>query len=164
MLHTASRLPATHVVRWHWADLSITDFISVGLLHDLEHGYDIAKTLHRRPTISSKDARLALQGLVAVLPLFLDAKAAGDLRACLQIRVRGGERVWLVIESGAASIHHTPPRRPVDCYVSADPVALLLVALGRVRQWGPIASGKLVSWGRRPWLALRLTTLFPSPG
>jgi uncharacterized protein (TIGR03083 family) len=164
MLQAASRLPATHSVRWHWVDLNITEFTCIGLLHDLEHGYDIAKALRRRHDISPEDARLALQGLVSVMPLFLDAKAAASLRACLQIRVRGGSRAWLVIEDGSASVHHTPPGRPVDCYVSADPVALLLVALGRVGQWGPIAAGRLVSWGRRPWLALRLTTLFPTPG
>ena len=45
---------------------------------------------------------------------------------------------------------------PVDCHVSADPVALLLIADGRPGQWIPIMTGELVAWGRKPWLGSRL--------
>jgi hypothetical protein len=30
-------------------------------------------------------------------------------------------------------------------------------------QWGLIARGKLVAWGRKPWLALRFKSFFPNP-
>src|SRR2546425_9581962 len=75
---------------------------------------------------------------------------------------RGGPRFSLALSKGTASEQRLPPRRP-DCVVSADPVALLLVGLGRRSQWGQIAKGKLASWGTRPWLALKLTSLFQRP-
>jgi hypothetical protein len=52
---------------------------------------------------------------------------------------------------------------PADCHVSADLVALLLVAYGRRSQWIPILTGKLVAWGRKPWLGPRLTGNLVTP-
>jgi hypothetical protein len=55
------------------------------------------------------------------------------------------------------------PGVPVDCHVSADPVALLFVAYGRRSQWGPILTGRMLAWGRKPWLSVRLTTYLVAP-
>jgi hypothetical protein len=35
-------------------------------------------------------------------------------------------------------------------------VALLLVVYGRVGLWGQLARGRLLAWGRRPWLGPKL--------
>ena len=51
----------------------------------------------------------------------------------------------------------------VDCHVSADPVALLLVAYGRRSQWVPILTGRLVAGGRKPWLGVRLVRYLVAP-
>jgi hypothetical protein len=45
----------------------------------------------------------------------------------------------------------------------ADPAAFLLVGSGLRSQWGQIARGKLLTWGRKPWLALRFVSLFSPP-
>jgi hypothetical protein len=52
---------------------------------------------------------------------------------------------------------------PADCRVSADPVALLLVAYGRTSQWKPVLTGKLVAWGRKPWLGRRFVRFLVVP-
>ncbi|HWD71362.1 MAG TPA: maleylpyruvate isomerase family mycothiol-dependent enzyme [Actinomycetota bacterium] len=163
LLEAAARYPDSHVVRWHWMDIEVGPFTCMALFHAIEHGHDIARALRRRFRIDPADARLALEGLKAILPAFLDKEAARGLTACLELRVRGGSQVFLLIDEGEASLHSSAPRG-VDCRLSADPVAFLLVATGKVSQWGPIARGKLVAWGRKPWLAMQLTTLFPSPG
>jgi hypothetical protein len=36
------------------------------------------------------------------------------------------------------------------------------VGYGRIGQLGPIVTGKLVTWGRKPWLAPRFAKLFYS--
>jgi uncharacterized protein (TIGR03083 family) len=163
LLETAGRSPDDGIVRWHWMDMDLGAFTGVALMHALEHGYDIAGALRRPFPISPADARLALRGLMAIMAPFLDKEAARGIGACLEIRIRGGARAFLLIEDEKASVHAAPPRR-VDCHLSAEPVALLLVALGRVSQWGPITRGRLVAWGRKPWLAMKLTKLFPAPG
>ena len=50
-----------------------------------------------------------------------------------------------------------------DCVITADPVAFLLVGYGRVGQSGRIWRGKLRAGGRRPWLALRFSSLLIRP-
>jgi len=51
----------------------------------------------------------------------------------------------------------------VDCHIFAEPVALFLVAMGLKKQWGPIATGKLMTWGTKPWLALQFVGFFATP-
>jgi hypothetical protein len=53
-------------------------------------------------------------------------------------------------------------RRP-DVTISAQPVALLLVLYKRRPQWPAIARGRLLAWGRRPWLAFSLAGRFHQP-
>lgn len=40
-----------------------------------------------------------------------------------------------------------------DFFLSADPVAYLLVALGRRSRWWAGVRGKIVAGGRKPWRA-----------
>lgn len=69
------------------------------------------------------------------------------------IAVRGGPRWAVRFRDGTASIEQ--PQGRIDCRLSVDPVAFLLVAYGRVSQWGPITRGQLLAWGRRPWLGFK---------
>lgn len=46
--------------------------------------------------------------------------------------------------------------------VSADPRAFRLNGIGLHPVWKAALSGKLVSYGRRPWLSLRLPSLIPA--
>jgi hypothetical protein len=68
----------------------------------------------------------------------------------------------VTFDKGRITVDTKPPRR-VDCHISADPVALFLVGLGLKKQWGPIATGKLTTWGTRPWLALQFVSFFEVP-
>jgi len=75
--------------------------------------------------------------------------------------VRGGVRRVLAIDDGRLTV--TVDDAPVDCHVSAEPVALLLIAYGRRRQWIPILTGKVDAWGRKPWLGPRLVRYLVTP-
>jgi hypothetical protein len=44
-----------------------------------------------------------------------------------------------------------------------DPVGFLLVAYGRSSQWSEIARGRIVAWGRKPWVALKLASYLVTP-
>jgi hypothetical protein len=35
--------------------------------------------------------------------------------------------------------------------------------MGMKKQWGPIATGKLTTWGTKPWLALQFIGFFALP-
>jgi hypothetical protein len=56
-----------------------------------------------------------------------------------------------------------PGSGPVDCTISADPVAFLLVWSGRMNQWEAIALGVYGIDGRDSGLGLRFMNLFAYP-
>jgi hypothetical protein len=52
---------------------------------------------------------------------------------------------------------------PVDCVISAHPVTYLLVVYGRMPLGRALLRGRMLAWGRRPWLGLRFKDLFFNP-
>lgn len=131
------------------------------------HGYDIALSDGQPWRIEPSHAALVLEGfIVPVLQAadphtFVDPKASG-VRATYEVRFRGAGRHLFVFDHGALTIEK-PSSRKVDCHISADPVAMLLVTWARTSQWGPIAKGKLVAWGRKPWLGFQFRGLLRTP-
>jgi uncharacterized protein (TIGR03083 family) len=115
----------------------------------LMHGYDIARAAGRRWQIEPAHAAM-------VVGRFL-IPAAG-LRATYDLRIRGGGHFHFIFNDGALSVEDPSPRL-VDCHISADPVAFLLVAWARQSQWTAIATGKLLAWGRKPWLGPKFRSL-----
>ena len=128
------------------------------------HGYDIATTLGRPWPIGRDDANLVASGGLSILPQFVDAGRARGAWVTYDLRLRGGgPRAIIEIRDGALSVEPAKGRTPIDCHISADPVAFLLVGYGRVGQWRPILRGGLVAWGRRPWAGLRFSSYLRNP-
>lgn len=132
------------------------------------HGYDIAHAAGRRWRIEPAHAAMAIgRFLVPVIDaldpraLVNGAKAAG-VQATYDIRIRRGDRFHFVFDDGSVRVEEPSPRR-VDCHISADPVAFLMVVWARQGQWSAISTGKLTAWGRKPWLGPRLRALMRNP-
>jgi hypothetical protein len=90
--------------------------------------------------------------------------AAARASVSYELSLRGGgPRVLIRVHEGNLTVESLTSRAPVDCRVSADPATFLLVAYGRVGQWGPVLRGQLLAWGRRPWAAMRLSSLTRNP-
>lgn len=148
-------------------EMPMTTFVCHLLNESVVHGFDIARAQGRPWRIEPEYARLILGGfLFPVLSMLPSATMVTDkavgLRACYEVRLRGGGRFHLAFQDGAVSIEPASPRR-VDCYLWADPSALLLVIWGRRSQWPAVFSGKLLAFGRRPWLGPRLRSLVRNP-
>lgn len=134
----------------------------------LVHGRDVAVAEKKECTIGPSDARMALLGFVfpAMATLgsaMVNARAAGGVRATYDVHVRGGGRAVLRFRDGDLVVTPEPLPGPVDCRLSVDPVAFLLVSWGRVNQWQAIPQGKLLAYGRKPWLGLKLRNLLTNP-
>jgi hypothetical protein len=133
----------------------------------LVHGWDIATAEGKPWPIERAHAGLVVSGFLfpsfAILGrAMVDQQAAAGLRATYDIRVRGGGRAVWSFDAGDLRVD-AAPSGPVDCHLSVDPTAFLLVGWGRMGQWGPIARGKLVAWGRKPWLGFKLRSLLTNP-
>ncbi|MET8076225.1 maleylpyruvate isomerase family mycothiol-dependent enzyme [Streptomyces sp. NPDC005303] len=130
------------------------------LTHLLGHGYDIAVAL-RGPHMVDRDmVALTLPFMRQAMPRAVNAGAAGH-HACYLLRI-GRARFAVTFADGVPTAADTPPRRP-DCTIAIDPVAFLLLALGRWTAPTVMARAKVVVWGRKPWLGLRFPLLFTAP-
>ena len=105
---------------------------------------------------------LILEGLAPILPGWVDPERARGLTATFQVRLRGQATHVFRFQDGRLRVD--PDREPpIDVRISGDPAALLLVLYRRQSPWRHIARGRLVAWGRRPWLALSFAGRFHEP-
>ena len=131
------------------------------------HGYDLATALGLPWKINRAHASLIVMGFVfpALHTIGRDMvvlNKAGRARARFEVRLRGDGRAWLRFHDGDFAVEGSP-QGPVDCHLSVDPAAFLLVAWGRCNQWAAIPKGQLLAWGRKPWLGLQLRAWLRNP-
>ena len=134
----------------------------------LMHAYDIAHAAGRPWRIEPAHAAMVLGRFVVPVLQALDAHAmvngakAAGLQATYDVRIRGGDSFYFIFDDGTLEIVE-PSSRRVDCHISADPVAFLMVVWARQSQWTAIGKGKLMAWGRKPWLGPQLRSLIRNP-
>jgi hypothetical protein len=132
----------------------------------LVHGYDLARAAGavNRPSAATLTSATAVTATVMseMLPRVLDERRAAEFAGSFEIRVRGGQPFVLRIADGKASCE-VGESRDVDCILSLSAYDALLMGFGRVPVWRVIASGKALSYGRRPWLGPRFNRLFVTP-
>jgi uncharacterized protein (TIGR03083 family) len=163
LLEQTADLAPDHPVAFYGGttlDLSAQTGILLG--EYLVHGLDLARSARRPWPIDPGHARLVIAAATALLPRYVDPDAAQGMRVGYDVRIRGGPRFTLRLADGAATVE-SGSVGPVDCHISADPVAFLIVAYGRGSQWPPIVRGKITAWGRKPWRAFGFTRLLVNP-
>lgn len=147
--------------RFHGGEPVAADVALGILLGELVvHGWDLARAVGRPWPVDRGDVELILDGVEPILPGWVDPARAGHLTATFEVRLRGGSTRRWAFRNGRLKV--AAGDRP-DVTISADPVALLLVFYGRQSQWPHIARGRLLAWGRRPWLAFTLADRFHNP-
>jgi uncharacterized protein (TIGR03083 family) len=124
------------------------------------HGWDVARAVGRPWPIDPGDVELILDGVEPILPGWVDRDRAGTLTAAFEVRLRKGTTRRWSFRNGRLAV--ATGDRP-DVTISADPVALLLVFYRRQSQWPQILRGRMLAWGRRPWLAFTLANRFHTP-
>ncbi|MFD0024584.1 maleylpyruvate isomerase family mycothiol-dependent enzyme [Streptomyces sp. NPDC058382] len=132
------------------------------LTHMLGHGYDLARALKSPHMVDRDRARLTLPFLVLAMPRVTDPAATAGLNARYAVRLWGGGRFGVTFAEGEVAVGHLPPGRP-DCTISIEPVTFLLMALGRIAPAGAMARGRVLAWGRKPWLGPRFPEYFKAP-
>lgn len=145
---------------------SVGALASLAVTESLVHGRDLALAVRADPRMSQSSAAAATPTVMsAMLPLLLDARRAQGHRAVYELRLRGGERFLMRIADGRAECFEAAVRAAskVDCVISLDPRAALLIGFGRSSLARAILNGAALAGGRRPWLGLRFATLFATP-
>jgi len=128
------------------------------------HGRDIAEALHQPWPIDPHHAALIIEGINPIIPGVVRPERVHGLNATLEIRLRGqATHIW-VFRDGRLEIN--PPTieaKSFDAHISGVPASVLLVFYRREPQWKQITTGRLLAWGRKPWLALTLTNRVHTP-
>lgn len=127
----------------------------------LVHGLDVARAANKPWTIDKKDAALTFTGASVVLPHFLTDEGR-QARASFRLGLRGNNQLTFRLAGGTLTVNDAY-EGPVDCKISADPVAFLLVGYGRDPMWPAILKGKMVAYGPKPWLGLQFKRYMRNP-
>ncbi|HET7482444.1 MAG TPA: maleylpyruvate isomerase family mycothiol-dependent enzyme [Actinomycetota bacterium] len=147
-----------------WAELQIPQsaVVASDIGELLVHGFDITHAEGKPWPIDPHAAGLSLKGISPVTMHYVDKEATAGVRAVFDVRIRGQWQLHFAFDDGKLKIEE-PSSRRVDVHLSADPVAFMLVGYGRVSHWGPLFKGQLLSWGRKPLLALKFPTFLKNP-
>lgn len=166
----AASRPQSAAVDWLQGIRLPPSAVACHLLNEcLIHGHDIAKATGRPWQIQRHHALLALENgvfpLIAALPpsAFVNQEKAGSFRARVELRLRGGGGHTLMVYDRGSLTLDAADARDADAHISADPVALMLLFIGRQGIWKPLLEGKLAAWGRRPWKLTRMLTVISAP-
>ncbi len=128
----------THPWMVEGVDVPQSVFTAHLLNETVVHGYDIARAAGQPWVVNPVHAALVVEGFIVRIlqtfppETFVTKRAAGH-RATFELRVRGGGSYHFRFRDGA--VHVGPPEGPVDCYLSADAAAFLLVVFTRQSQW-----------------------------
>lgn len=161
-LEQTSGWSGEHAVVFHAGipiDLAVLTTILAS--ESLLHGYDIAAALAAPWPIAPGDAALVLDVYLPFAPVTVDPTAAAGHSAGYEIALRGGPSYLLRFEAGTCALEASGGE--VDCRLSVDPVAHLLVVSGRAPRWPAFALGQFTAEGPRPELAAGFFDLFVFP-
>lgn len=157
----ASRPPTQRMVS-PMGDMDQDTLLSYTLTHMLMHGHPMARAVRRPSPVTAERVALTLPFLAGAMRTVVAPERVGGLTATYLIHLRGGPKLAVSFTDGAIDVSTTPAKR-VDCHLVADPVAFFLVGVGLVSQWGQIARFRLLAYGTKPWLGLRLVGFFSPP-
>lgn len=146
------------------ASLPLGAFTCLLLGEQYIHGYDIARTLGRPWPIDRHLALLIVPAALTMMPLVVDPEKARGFTGAYALHLRGGSDFTIAFRDGAATVTPRGVRRQrVDCHLSSDPAAFVLVGFGRMSLASAIARGKMLAYGTRPWLGFSLRAMFLDP-
>lgn len=129
----------------------LSSMLGIELGELLVHGFDVTRAAGLAWPVEPAAAALALGGEMQALPLLLDTRRAAGLRMRLKLHIRHGSPLVVVIENDALRVE-PPSSQPMDFHVLVDPVAFLLLSFHRISPIRAALTGKIIVWGRKPWL------------
>ena len=122
----------------------------------------MATAVGRLWPIDPEHARLVVHAYAPACGLWLNPATTAGLNASYGIELRGGAGFTVRFTDGVYCMEPAGSG-PVDCTISADPVAFLLAITGRLTQAAAIALNLWTVGGNRPDLALGYNDLFIFP-
>jgi uncharacterized protein (TIGR03083 family) len=148
---------------FHGGELVAAD-VALGILLGelLVHGWDLATAMHHRWPITRRQVSLIFSGVEPILPGWVEPARSAGHQAAYQVHLGDNGQHVLCFTHGKLSTV-LPPGRHIDCHIGGSPQAILLILYRRLSPWQAALTGRVVAWGRRPWLAFSLADRFYQP-
>lgn len=144
--------------RWFYGFEAPPSTIAAMLVNEaVMHGRDLAGvTGAKPPTLEPNEAHAAANATMLSTHIFIDAeKTAQQPNGVYHVKFRGGKDfTWT--KSGAELIITEGKPAKADAHLNADAAMFMLSSLGRVSQVAASLSGKMITYGWKPWRFLGL--------
>jgi uncharacterized protein (TIGR03083 family) len=149
--------------RFHGGELVPADVALGILLGELViHGWDLANAMHRNWPVTRQQVWLIWAGVEPVLPGWVEPARSAGHQAAYEVHLGDGRRHVLCFTGGRLSTE-LPSGCQIDCHVGGSPQTILLILYRRLSPWRAALTGRVLAWGRRPWLAFSLADRFYRP-
>ncbi|OLF17228.1 maleylpyruvate isomerase N-terminal domain-containing protein [Actinophytocola xanthii] len=122
----------------------------------LIHGHDIARATGADWEIPAADAALFFEAFFVELlrrdigDLLANDEPPRERRIAVEFRSDHTTPVTLVLHRGEVSVEE--PGGPTDVRIRFDPATVNLMLFHRISKARAVLSGRVLAWGRRPWL------------
>lgn len=138
------------------AQLPIAGWYAHLLNELLLHGRDIAGAVGAPWAIPQRDAAMAFEMFLVTLlsgdtGRLLEHEPMSRSRIAIRFRSRYTTPVTLVAQDSRMGVE-PPDRTAVDATLFFEPAALMLILFNRLGKVRSALTGRVVVWGRRPWL------------
>jgi uncharacterized protein (TIGR03083 family) len=163
LIDTTAGRPDDQPVSFHCGfPFTLAGLVCSDLAEHILHGYDIATAVGLPYPIDPAHAALVVAGVAPLFALCLNPETTEGLTVAYEVDLRGAGRSLVRFVDGDYRLEPADSG-PVDCIISVDPVAYMLVGAGRISRSSAIALGLISANGARPELALRFNDLFIYP-
>ena len=149
-------------LKTHFGDMNLVDLLTYSLCHLLMHGSDIARTSKNPTLVKEKYVELIVPFFKGEMTKHYDKEKAKKINLSIDINILGVSRFTIICHKGELIIKEHVPRS-VDCHIKIDPISFFLISTGVASLWKSLLNRKIIIWGKKPWIALHLKSLFPNP-
>lgn len=153
------KFPDTQTFNTHFGKITLLNLFSYCLLHLISHGSSTAKTLNKPLPATMINTGLTIPFIKVAMVKLFDKKIAGDLTANFVFAIKNVETFVIHIHKGEIKIDNHISSA-IDARVSLDSLTFFLGTNGYMPIWKALFTGKMSLSGKRPWLILKLQSLF----
>jgi hypothetical protein len=161
LLEAAEASPSGKLCASPLGTMELTSLLSYCMCHLLIHGHGIARATGQSSPVTAQHLPLAMPFLAHATTFAYDHRQREGVDACIQFHLRGAFSFWMDFTPERAGVRFAAGCRP-DCHILTDPVSFLLVVFGHQSPVSLTLHGRALAWGRRPWMALKITDWLPS--
>ena len=147
--------------RWFYGFATSPSTVAAMIVNEcVMHGRDLAGVTDATPPVlTTREAHAVAHATMISMHVFVDpTKADAQPDGVYHVKFRGGKDYTWTKQGPELLVTEGRPAK-ADARLNADPAMFMMSSMGRVGQIRAGLSGKVISYGRKPWRFLGLTNV-----